>query len=183
MSISTALKILRFFLENPYKEIHLRELSRTLKISPFAIKKYADMLLANNQIVERKQANLRMFRANNSNPAYRHLKIAENLQNIQESGLVPYLKETVPAVTSMVLFGSVATGTDDRQSDIDLVIIGKKTKTDLSSFEKKLGKPINHHIFSWAEWKKKQKQDRAFYQDVIINGIPLEGELPLVKER
>ncbi|NOZ80949.1 MAG: HEPN domain-containing protein [DPANN group archaeon] len=112
--------------------------------------------------MERKQANLRIFRANNSNPAYRHLKIAENLQNIQESGLVPHLKETIPAVTSIVLFGSVATGTDNQESDIDLVIIGKKKAIDCSSYEKKLGKPINHHIFSWAAWKKKQKQDRAF---------------------
>ena len=39
------IKATRFFLENPYQEVYLRELAKKLRISPFAIKKYTELLI------------------------------------------------------------------------------------------------------------------------------------------
>ncbi len=175
------LQILKFFIENPYQEIYLRELAKKLKFSPFAIKKYVDILSRENLILEERKANLRYFKANTNNLFFRQLKIAFNVNLIEKSGLINYLKENMSNVSSIVLFGSMAKAEDTQESDIDVLIIGKEKYLNLNKFEEKIGKEANIHIFSWSEWNKKSKKDKAFYYEIIRYGIPLYGELPIIK--
>lgn len=174
-------KTMKYFLENPYKEVYLRELSKILKISPFAIKKYASILIKENIILEERKANLRYFKANISNIFYRQLKISFNIQKILKSNIIEYIQKSVPAVSSIVLFGSLAKGTDDEKSDIDLLIIGKEKDIDFKGIKKNLGRAINEHIMMWSEWKKNYENNKAFYYEIISYGIPLYGELPIIK--
>lgn len=175
---SPLLKITEFFLENPYEEIHLRELARKLNLSPFAVKKYADALVKEGLVTESKRANLRYLKSNVSNLFFKHLKISLNVRNILNSKLVEFLKENVPNISSVVLFGSMAKGENTAESDVDILIIGKNKHLNLEKFEKKLNRDINYHIFSWSSWKTKAEKDKPFYYEVIIHGIPLFGELP-----
>jgi predicted nucleotidyltransferase len=175
------LKLTNFFLENSYEEFYLRELSKKLKISVFAIKKYADYLLREGLIQEERKGNLRYFKANLENLFFKHLKIARSINLIIRSGLIEFLKENLANVSSIVLFGSIARGEDNEESDIDISIIGKEKTLDLEKFEDKLNKKINIHMFSWSEWNIKVKKDSAFYFDVITQGIPLHGELPIIR--
>ena len=174
------LKVLKFFFENPYEEIYLRRLAKEVKISPFAAKKYADMLLKEGMIKEERKGNLRYFRANVNNLFFRYLKTAFSINSILKSGLVGFLTENLANVSSMVLFGSVAKGTDDKKSDIDILLIGKEKHLNLGKFEEKMGMEIIVHIFSWSEWNKKAKEDKPFYFEVISGAIPLYGEIPFV---
>ncbi|MCX6741852.1 MAG: nucleotidyltransferase domain-containing protein [Candidatus Pacearchaeota archaeon] len=175
------LKLTSFFLENSYEEFYLRELSKKLKISVFAVKKYADYLLKEGLIQEERKGNLRYFKANLENLFFKHLKISRNINLITKSGLVEFLKENLSNVSSIVLFGSVARGENNKESDIDINIIGKEKTLDLEKFEDKLNKKINLHVLSWSEWNAKVKKDSAFYFDVITQGISLYGELPIIK--
>jgi len=174
-------KVLKYFFENPYQEVYLRDLSRKLKLSPFAVKKYSDFLIKAGLIKDEKKANLRYFKANIYSLLFKHLKIAWNIDKIVKSGLIKTITNKSQSVSSIVLFGSVAKGEDTKESDIDLVVIGSKKYIDVSEVELKLKKTINLHTFSWAEWKKQTKSNAAFYSDVIMYGIPLYGELPLVR--
>ena len=63
----------------------------------------------------------------------------------------------------------------------DILVIGKEKQLNLDQFEKIIGKEINLHIFSWSEWNKQAEQNKAFYFEIIIYGVPLHGEMPLVK--
>jgi len=175
------LKIFNFFFESPYKEAYLRELSKKLKLSPFAVKKYLDWFVKEGLILEERKANLRYFKANINNLFFRHLKIAFSIKLIMKSGLISYLKENISNTSSITLFGSTAKGEDDKESDIDILIIGKNKYTDTHKFREKTGKEINLHIFSWGEWNEKAKKDSPFYYEVISSGIKLHGELPIVK--
>ena len=175
------LKVAGFFIENPYTDIYLRELARKLKLSPFAAKKYADMLAKEGLIKEDRKANLRYFRANTGSIFFRQLKVAFSIRLLAKSGLVEFLKENTPNVSSIVLFGSMARGEDDEKSDIDILVIGKEKPENFRKFEEKVNKEITVHVFSWSEWNKMAKEDSAFYSEVISHGIPLYGELPLVK--
>ncbi|MBN2368150.1 nucleotidyltransferase domain-containing protein [Candidatus Woesearchaeota archaeon] len=170
-----------FFLENPYEPVYLRELARKLRISPFAARKYAGLLLKKGLITEEKKANLRYFRANNNSLLFRHLKISKNIGQIAGSGLIEYLKDNLANLSSIVLFGSMAKGSDDDRSDMDLVAIAKEKALDLRKFREKLDKEINLHVFSWAEWNRKAKEDSPFYFELISSGIALSGELPIIK--
>mgnify|MGYP001565452088 FL=1 len=175
------IKFAEFFLANPYKEIYLRELARTLKISPFATKKYADILVKEGLILEEKRANLRYLKANVANLFYKHLKISCNIRQLLKSGLVEFLKSNLANVTSIILFGSLAKGEDSKESDIDILIIGKQKPLSLNKFENKLNKETTLHFFSWSEWNDKAKEDHPFYYEIITHGVPLYGELPLTK--
>ena len=175
------IKILNFFIEHPYQEVYLRELAKKLRLSPFAIKKYLDLLLKENLIIEERKANLRYFKADISSLFFKHLKIAFNMKKIVNSGLISHLLSNLPNITSIILFGSTARGEDDIKSDLDILIIGKNKSISLNKFEEKIAKEINIHIFSWSEWNKEADNNKAFYFDIIANGIPLYGEIPLVK--
>lgn len=175
------LKIVKFFLENPYKEIYLRALAKNLKLSPYAIKKYADLLVKENLIKEERKANLRYFKANINNLFFKYLKIASNINLLLKSGLIDFLKDNLANVSSIVLFGSMAKGEDNKESDVDILIIGKEKYLELRKFEEKIDRKITLHIFGWSEWNKKAKQDNPFYFEIISYGISLYGELPLIK--
>lgn len=177
------IKFTEFFLTNPYKEVYIRELAKKLKISPFATKKYADILVKERLILEERRANLRYLKANISNLFYKHLKISYNMRQLLKSGIIDFLKNNIANITSIVLFGSLAKGEDNKESDIDILIIGKQKYIDLDSFENKLNKEITLHFFSWSEWNEKAKEDHPFYYEIINHGIPLYGELPLTKWR
>jgi len=175
------IKFVEFFLSNPYKEIYLRESAKRLKISPFAAKKYADILIGEELIIDEKRANLRYLKANMHNLFYRHLKISYNIRQLLKSGLVRFIADKIPNLTSITLFGSFAKGENDDKSDIDLAIIGKKKYLDLGKFEERLKREITSHFFSWSEWNEKAKKDNPFYYEVINYGISLYGEIPIVK--
>jgi predicted nucleotidyltransferase len=176
------LKVAGFFIENPYKEVYLRELAEKLKVAPFTVMKYTEFLLKEGLIKEERRANLRYFKANAGGLFFRHLKIAFNVRNISNSGIIEFLKENMTGVSSIVLFGSMAKGEDDGKSDVDMLVIGKKRgQMNLRKFSDKIGKEITLHVLSWSEWNEATRKNEAFYADVIIYGIPLYGERPLVK--
>ncbi|MBI3623980.1 nucleotidyltransferase domain-containing protein [Candidatus Pacearchaeota archaeon] len=174
------LKALSFFAENPYEEIHLREFSRRLKISANSSQRFLNFFLNEGLVKEEKKANLRYFKADLDSIVFRNIKITFSLKKLENSGLLDDLKETASHV---VLFGSMAKGLDDFKSDIDLVCIGasgKEIKEIIAKKQEKLDREITPHVFSWLEWKKQPRTNKAFYQEVISTGINLIGEMPLV---
>jgi len=173
-----ALKVLEFFIENPNEEIYLREFSRKLNISVNSAQRFLNFFLKEGLIKENRRVNLRFFKANLDSIVFRNMKITWSLKKIEDSGLIDFLKGDFLYV---VLFGSVARGIDDKNSDLDLVCIGKmkKNNLDLYKFEKKIGGEINVHVFSFEEWKETKTKNKAFYQDVISIGINLIGEMPV----
>ena len=83
------------------------------------------------------------------------------------------------------IFGSVARSTDDRKSDIDVMVVGRISFGDvvslLSPAEAKLGRELNAVVYPIAEFKKKVKEDHYFVKTVLegekIFVIGDEGEL------
>jgi len=172
------LKALNFFIENPYEEIYLREFSRKLKLIPNTVQRFLNLFLREELIIEERKANSRYFKANMESILFKQIKITMAIKKVKDSKLIDFLKKQ--EFFSVVLFGSVAKGEDDFKSDLDLVCIGTKKKVTFHNFEGKLGREINTHLFTLAEWKKQKIKNKAFYQDVIISGINLIGELPLI---
>jgi len=176
------LKALEFFIQNPYEEIHLREFSRRLKISVNSSQRFLDLFLHKGFIKEERKANLRYFKANIDNIVFRNIKITYSLDRLEEINLADKLEES--KVSHAVLFGSIGEGKDDVNSDLDIVIIGinKNKVLDLiKEIEHKMHKEVNLHFFSWHEWKRTYKENKAFYLDVISKGINLIGEMPIVE--
>jgi len=87
------------------------------------------------------------------------------------------------AGSSVVLYGSCARGEDGPESDVDMLIVGRRAeKTDLTRFEGMLGRRINTMVFDPQEWEEKAEEDGAFYERVLVDGIVLHGTLPVVSK-
>jgi predicted nucleotidyltransferase len=173
------IRVLRVFLEDPGREMHVREVASISGVSSGSAKRYLDMFHGEGLLLRRRQANLLLHRGNLDNPAFRQIKVAWSVYRIMRSGLVDrILSEISPA--SVVLFGSVARGEDGVNSDIDIFALGKRGDVDLSRFERALGRKINLVVYDARGWQKKAAEDRPFYESVTLEGIVLHGELPVV---
>jgi len=172
-------RVMWVFLDDPTREVHVREVANLSKVSPGSAKKNLDILYKENLLLRRKQANLLLYRGNLENPAFRQMKIARSTHKLERCGLVDYLaSELSPA--SVTLFGSAARGEDDRKSDVDILVIAKKKGADLTRFERKLGRKVNLIVYDSKTWERKAKEDKPFYESVTLGGVALYGELPVV---
>ena len=174
-------KVVKYLFENPYDEIHLRELSRKTNVSVYTVKNIIDQLSLEEIIEEKKVGNMRFIKANMNNTFFKHLKIAFSIKKILDSKIIEFVKENIPAVSSIILYGSTAKGGDDTNSDLDLLVIGQSKKIDVSGFENKLKRQINLLAFKWSEWREHANKDKAFYKEIITDGIALYGNLPVVE--
>jgi len=178
---TASMKIMLYFFNKPYEQIHLRELSRKTKTNIYTTKKIADELANQKILLEKRQGNQRIFQVNIDNQFFKQLKIAFSIKSLIDLQILTFLEEKIPAITSITLYGSTSQGKDDEKSDIDLLIIGQKTKIDISKFEKNLNKEINLLILKWSEWRTHAKQDKPFYREIIKDGISLLGEIPVIE--
>ncbi|MCK4444486.1 MAG: hypothetical protein KAW09_08080, partial [Thermoplasmata archaeon] len=63
----------------------------------------------------------------------------------------------------------------------DLLIISTAKEVETNDIEKRLGIDVNVMNFSRASWTKQAKNNRAFYLDIITEGIVLYGTRPVVE--
>ena len=173
------LRILVVFFNEPYRDFHLREIAKLADVSSSTAKRFLDFYNENKFLVKSRRANLVLFRANLENLSFRYMKLSYFMMKVKP--LVDFLKDTYPN-SSIVLYGSCARGEDDPESDVDLLIVGRKTERfDLGKFENKLGRKVTLLIYTLHEWEEKAKKDKAFYERILIDGIVLQGNLPVVK--
>lgn len=172
------LKILSLFLDDPYRERHLREVAKSADVGAGTAKRFLQFYEENDLITKTRKANLLLFRGNPENHAFRHLKIGHFM--LRAKPLIDTLKEAYPDST-ITLYGSCARGEDAPDSDIDLLLVGKETqKPDLRRYEQLLNRSITLIAYTPLEWEEKAEKDRAFYERIIIDGIAINGNLPVV---
>ena len=177
----TPMRVLAYFIEYPFEEFYLRELGRILGMSPMTVKRSLVLLLADGLIVREERKNQILYRANTDSLGFRFAKISYNLAVMGEKGIVKDLLEDVPGISSIILYGSYARGENDMHSDLDILIISTVKKVDASKISKKIGVMVNVMNFTSTQWTKQAKDNRAYYLDVITEGIVLHGTRPVVE--
>ncbi len=116
-----------------------------------------------------------------SNFLARHLKVLMSLIEIHDSGLVKELVSRYP-VSAIILYGSVARGEDDVHSDVDVLVISRrKIRVSLLKSEKSMDRELAITVYTLPEWRRKSREDKVFYDRVMIDGLSLYGELPAVR--
>tara|TARA_Y100000310_G_C20693849_1_gene824110 strand:- start:2414 stop:2959 length:546 start_codon:yes stop_codon:yes gene_type:complete len=170
-------KIIGFFLDNPTTPLHLRSLSRRIKVSPTWISKKIDGLVKEGLITvsKNKETKILTMKADRENSEFNRLKKSHNLYQIYKSGLIDQIIENYQKPEAIILFGSYSRGEDIEKSDIDLAIITtRKIQNNLDKFEQKLNRKIK--IIEL----KKDKIEKEF-QNTLANGVVLYGYLDIIK--
>jgi len=87
-------KMLEYFIREPEREFHVRELAKFMKKSPTTASKHLSKLKKGGLLNSRKKLNHLLFKANAENPLFRTEKLAYNLRRMAESGLIGHLVTT-----------------------------------------------------------------------------------------
>ncbi|MFH1182100.1 MAG: nucleotidyltransferase domain-containing protein [Candidatus Woesearchaeota archaeon] len=169
-------------LRNSGQKESVRSLARKANVGVATAKRCFDYLLEKGLVKREILGRLYQYKLNEESLLMRQLKIAMSIAELEEAGLVKELLATHPEITSIVLFGSAANGSDMPKSDIDILIISRKElKMKPLHAERALKKEVAIVKYLYSEWRKKAENDKAFYDRIIVEGIPLYGEMPVVR--
>ncbi len=175
------LRILNVFFQEPYKETYLRQAATQARVSPSTAKRFLDEYTKLGLVRETRKANLHLFKANLDEPSFRLWKTSLFLLKNE-----PYMRELMHQYpeSSLTLYGSCATGTDAPGSDLDLLLITRQredpTPRTLEDLSSRTGRTVQLLKYTPEEWEKKAREDKPFYERVIIDGIAISGPLPVV---
>ena len=111
------------------------------------------------------------YRANAQCPIFGELKSIVR----KTFGVADVIRQSLATVTNKIrvafIFGSIASGNEDKASDIDVMVVGAISFGDvvdlISSAEEKLGREINSVVYPVAEFKQKVRDDHHFVKTVF----------------
>ncbi len=127
---------------NPSLDFSVRQLGRLVSHSEKATRDAVDVLEANDLVVVEHRGNARRVHINRdrlTNPSDPIQSIPQPEFHVPVNLAREYLLDAVDDIAGIVLYGSVATGTADRQSDIDLWVLVEEDHLDKRH-------QINQHI-------------------------------------
>ena len=166
----TLMAVFEFFLADPMREHHQREVARGTKVSVGSANRILKLLADSNLVVKQRRGRMLFYRLNSNDPVVRQFKVLVSVYSLDP--LVRGLKEHCRRI---VLFGSSAQGTDVKESDIDLFALTLEkgpVRTDISQFNRKSDRKIASIVVDANEFAKLKRTDKALYEN-IERGITL----------
>jgi uncharacterized protein len=132
-----------------------------------ALKRLEDIGL----IEKTKSGNRSYYKANRKHPAFQDIKHALYKTVLFGDLLKEALNPIKNNITFGFIYGSLASGKESSNSDLDLLIIGDLGIRDianiLSESVRKLGREINPTVYSEKEFKKKIKEKNPFIKEIL----------------
>lgn len=123
---SATTDVLRVLIDSPYEQFTVRELGRLTDTPAQSVKRAVDILEPNGVIVATPEGNRRLISINRTRvslPDDPILRIPQSEFHQPVRTALERLQAEIESVTGVLLFGSVARGDADRQSDIDLWVL------------------------------------------------------------
>jgi predicted nucleotidyltransferase len=171
-------KLLDFFIKEPEKEFHVRELAKITKKSPTTIAKYLGKLKKEGLLYSRRKFGRLLYRADVESGNFRDRKFCYNIKYIRKSGLIAFLEEEFNHPEAIVLFGSFAHAENSKRSDIDILVVSSlKKEVGLVKYEKRLGASIQLFVHEKKEIKQMKNKELV---NKWVNGVVLSGFWELV---
>ncbi len=168
-------KTLEYFIKNPEKEFHVRELARLAKKAPTTVSFYLRKYEKKGLLKSTRKLNHLFFKANIGSISFKQAKLYYNLTIVYESGLLLFLEEEFNHPEAIVLFGSFANAENTPNSDIDIVVISPiRKEVNLKKFEEKLRHKIQLFVLSRQDIEKMKKKNKELLNN-LINGVNLSG--------
>lgn len=158
---------LLFGLRRP--ELHLREIVRQSGLSLGTVQQELKGLAGVGLLKSRRDGNRVYFSANPEHPAHRELCALV----LKTNGLAGVLAKalTTPEVQLAFVFGSIARGETQAESDVDLMVIGpiglRGLTQLLSGVAEVVGREINPHILTPEEFRERKRSKDHFVTSVL----------------
>jgi predicted nucleotidyltransferase len=168
----TQQRVLRVLFGQPDRSVYASELIRDAGTGSGAAQRELARLERSGLVVARRIGNQKHYQANASSPLF------ADLRNIvlKTVGLVEPLREALKPIESEIraafVYGSVAKGSDEATSDIDLMVVSDTVSYGevfgaLDKVSRMLGRTVNPTVYSEAEFSKRSNGDSAFVTRVL----------------
>ncbi|MDY6990639.1 MAG: nucleotidyltransferase domain-containing protein [Thermodesulfobacteriota bacterium] len=151
------------------KELHVREMERQSGLCIGTVRQELQKLVHLELLSARRDGNRLYYQANKEHPLYPDICSLVR----KTSGLVEVLKGALDkkGVRVAFVFGSVAVGQEDAESDVDLMVIGEVTLRTvsgwLSGISEEIGREINPHVMNTEEFRKRIHSGEHFLGRVL----------------
>lgn len=158
---------------HPDNRYHVRELARLTGTTPGTLHKELARLAASGLLLREAQGNQVLYRANRECPVFPELAGLFRKTSGAVSVLADALHTLDPAPELALIFGSLARGTENEHSDVDLLLIGDTPFGDtikaLYPAQQELQREINPVIYTAAEFSRRLNAQEAFVGNLLAN--------------
>ena len=167
----TRRNMLGTFFSNPDAEFYMRQIVRLTGSGRGAVQRELENLLEAGIITRRELGRMSLYTVNKSSPVYSELK-SFVLKTVGAADVLQKALECRSAdIKIAFIFGSVAKGTENRASDIDLMVVGNITFGDvvdlIAGAEESLNREVNPMVYSLPEFARRLSEDHYFVNEVL----------------
>ena len=151
------------------QELHVREIERRSGLAIGTVRHELKKLEGLDLVIARRDGNRLYYRANRLHPLHREI---HNLV-LKTVGMVDALKEKLPekGIRLAFVFGSVARGEENAESDVDLLVVGdvglRSLVRSLSGISDDIGREVNPHILSAKAFADRVQKREYFITRVL----------------
>ena len=153
------------------ESFYLRQIARITGIGIGPIQRELKNLTDTGVIIREVHGKQVYYQANAQCPIFNELKGIVR----KTFGVADVLRKSLAPKADKIrvafIFGSVARSSDNRRSDIDMMVVGRISFGDVASLlspaEEQLGREINPVVYSVTEFKKRVKEDHHFVKTVL----------------
>lgn len=178
-------ELLRTLFTNPDKSFFMQEIGRMLGKKPGVFQRTLNAMEEEGLVKSEYRGHARFFQANTLHPLYPEIR-AIIAKTAGVSGMLAELVNGLKDVKMALLYGSFAKGMERKDSDVDLLIVGKpqaerELMREIPRYEKKLRREINYKLYSEKEYIEKRKRHEPFLEEVLSDrNIVLKGNFNAV---
>jgi len=163
--------ILAVTLGHPEKSWYASELARRLAMPPSSLQRELKELTEAGILISRREGGMTYFQANERSPIFPELRGLLR----KTAGLIDVLREVLApadkAVRIAFVYGSVASGTEQPESDIDLLVVGTASPAKLAlalrQAQGRLSREVHTKVYSLEEFATKRRSRDHFLTRVL----------------
>src|SRR5580658_8823844 len=163
--------ILAATLVHPEKAWYVSELARRMGVPSSSLQRELHDLTAVGILKTHRQGHMVYFQANTDSPVFPDLRGLLFKTAGFVDVLADALKPLAAKLRTVFVYGSIAAGNEQSDSDIDLMIIGQISPTELAlplrRARELLGREINPTFYTPAEFDKKRAANDPFLTQVL----------------
>jgi DNA-binding HxlR family transcriptional regulator len=163
-------KVLGQLFLNPESDYHVRELARLTGTAPGTLHKELTRLADAGLLLRKALGNQVRYQANSQCPVFAELAALMR----KTTGAVPLIAQALAPLTPalVLIFGSVASGTETAASDVDVMVIGGMGFAAVVQatypVQLELGRDINPVVYSPPEFARRVQAQDPFVTDLLV---------------
>lgn len=168
----TRQRLLQYYFTNPTARHHLRELAKRLEVDASNLSKELRRLEIEGLFRSETSGRQKYFFLNRQYPLFREVRSIIEKTVGAGPAIARGLKD-VAGIEQALLYGSFARNLQDANSDIDVLLIGRPSGTELAQvvqrLERQLGREISYTVLTPEELESRRKRKDAFVEDIWRN--------------